>query len=598
MRYPILILVTLNLISNIAYATISLESGNNPFIPNDVLNDFNQASNELKSRYCEGKTNVIADITKLAEMPPKRISGFNSKMNNKEQVEGIKVLDEFSMRMSQLQTSAWALKQDKNQKLALDSLFNWARSNALLDTYNCKDGSNPNCTQWKRSDGQDLSKSMDYSKAQMEIMHLAYAYYSLLSSYEPENYKHEIIDEWFQKFVKRNKPPAKFSNLGFGLDFGWSWPGIVFGHLKNEPSYSSKNSKKILNKAVKKLDKLLLEDGSIKDRTTRGDRALWYHLTGLIETVLTLEIARALKVEVPKSLDKRIDLGFELFLNGFENHSFMDKWASEAHNSTFTAGYQDFYESLDIPNGNSAFYIFAYRYPNSETTKRLERHLAKFNKSASRDGYLGFGLGCIYGVAKNVRYGEVFLNQSKNAEEKSIEYDFRSPEVFMPNFSFELKKQENAYPSKFSSVKFLEKFQNTKYQELSFRLYDWKSENFIKKQIKFKLMLDYENEKDMNMDVPKLIRLSVKSNQLIGRLDPEKLKLCHHANFKIKNDKIDSIRLTYGIDAEDNNCIMSALDKEDKRIISGIYQNTFKIIEDFDIDHKELLTRNFVKFLP
>ena len=30
--------------------------------------------------------------------------------------------------------------------------------------------------QWTRADGQDLSKSMDYSKAQMEIMHLAYAF--------------------------------------------------------------------------------------------------------------------------------------------------------------------------------------------------------------------------------------------------------------------------------------------------------------------------------------------------------------------------------------------------------------------------------------
>ena len=135
----------------------------------------------------------------------------------------------------------------------------------------------------------------------------------------------------------------------------------MFGHLKDESSFSSKNAKKLLNRAVQKLDILLLEDGSIKNRTTRGDRALWYHFTGLIETVLTLEMARALNVVVPKSLDSRIERGFKLFINGFENHSFMDKWASKAHNSTFT-GYQNFYENLDIPNGNSAFYIFAYRY--------------------------------------------------------------------------------------------------------------------------------------------------------------------------------------------------------------------------------------------
>ena len=495
--------------------------------------------------------------------------------------------------MSQLQTSAWALKKDKEQNLALDSLFKWAKSNALLETYNCRQGNNPNCTQWTRADGQDLAKSMDYSKAQIEVMHLAYAYYSLLSSYKPESNKHMVINEWFQKFAK----PAKFTNLGFGLDFGWSWPGIVFGHLKNEPSFSSKNAKKILNKAVQKLDILLLEDGSIKDRTTRGDRALWYHFTGLIETVLTLEMARTLDIQVPKSLDNRIERGFKLFINGFENHSFMDKWASKAHNSTFTAGYQNFYENLDIPNGNSAFYIFAYRYPNSKISKKLEHYLVKFNKTASMDGYLGFGLGCIYAVAKNVRYGEVLLDLSKSTIKKSNENNFLSPEIFMPNFSVQLIEQENAYPSQYSTLKFLKKIQNKKYQELSFRAFNWKTENVTKQQIKLKFMFDYENEKNMKMDTPSLIRLSMKHNQLTGNIDLKKIKSCHHANFKMKNGKLYKILLSYGEDAEDNNCIMSALSIDDRETILGIYQNTFKIIESSDSNHKDLINRNFINFL-
>ena len=162
-------------------------------------------------------------------------------------------------------------------------------------------------------------------------------------------------------------------------------------------------------------------------------------------------MARALNVVVPKSLDSRVERGFKLFINGFENHSLMDKWASKAHNSTFTAGYQNFYENLDIPNGNSAFYIFAYRYPNSKITKKLEHHLVKFNKTASMDGYLGFGLGCIYAVAKKVRYGEVLSDPSKSVIKKSKEYNLYSPEIFMPNFSVQLIKQENAFPSQYST---------------------------------------------------------------------------------------------------------------------------------------------------
>ncbi len=64
MQYLILILITLNLISKISYATISFESGNSPFVPNNVLSYFNQASNELKSRYCKGNSSVTEDIKK------------------------------------------------------------------------------------------------------------------------------------------------------------------------------------------------------------------------------------------------------------------------------------------------------------------------------------------------------------------------------------------------------------------------------------------------------------------------------------------------------------------------------------------------------
>ena len=62
-------------------------------------------------------------------------------------------------------------------------------------------------------------------------------------------------------------------------------------------------SKKLLTKAMRELDKLVLEDGSIKDRTTRGNKALWYHHTGLIETIVTLEMARKYGVKFQNLLN-------------------------------------------------------------------------------------------------------------------------------------------------------------------------------------------------------------------------------------------------------------------------------------------------------
>ena len=55
---------------------------------------------------------------------------------------------------------------------------------------------------------------------------------------------------------------------------------------------AKESSKQLLEKAVRELDKIVLEDGSIKNRTTRGNKGLWYHHTGLIETMVTLETRR------------------------------------------------------------------------------------------------------------------------------------------------------------------------------------------------------------------------------------------------------------------------------------------------------------------
>ena len=52
----------------------------------------------------------------------------------------------------------------------------------------------------------------------------------------------------------------------------------------------------------------------------------------------------------------------------------------------------------DMPNNNSWFYIFAYRYPNSTVTEELLSLIYKGQDETlgSKDGQIGFGLGCVY----------------------------------------------------------------------------------------------------------------------------------------------------------------------------------------------------------
>ena len=81
----------------------------------------------------------------------------------------------------------------------------------------------------------------------------------------------------------------------------------------------------------------------------------------------------------------------------------MDKWSKIVHRGAFTPGKQDFREDLNLPNGNSWLYIFSYSYPDADFTKRLGKIITQYPKNGRMDVYIGFGLGCIYSVAKEVR---------------------------------------------------------------------------------------------------------------------------------------------------------------------------------------------------
>ena len=375
----------------------------NIMVPDDVMTAFQNATPSVKAKHCSAKNDYpYQELAQLALKPPKRLFGYNSRMDNGKDVEGALEADLFVLRLAEVYTDSWVSGSDKKRQKALDALYEWAKADALTQTKPCvKNGRLlDTCTEWTQKDGQDPSDKKDHSTTQMHMMHIAYGYYLTLADFNTDDSKHIVIQNWIKTFFKWNKKPG---GVYIGLDLGYHWPAVLQGTLENASGFSERNPKKLLTKAVRELDKVVLEDGSIKDRTTRGNKGLWYHHTGLIETIVTLEMARKFGVKIPDSLEQRIEKAGEIFIRGFENHSYMDKWASKAHNGVFTPGKQDFKDNLELPNGNAWFYIFSYRYPNAGFTKKLDKILNQYPRNGRRDGYIGFGLGCIYASAKEAR---------------------------------------------------------------------------------------------------------------------------------------------------------------------------------------------------
>ena len=367
-------------------------------LPQDIFDAFQKLDQLEKDKHCGGVSDrTLMELKLVAAKPPLKIAGYNSRMDNTATVPGASDTDKFFLRMSEVLTAAIFANDIKAGKAALDALAYWGKNKALTETKQCysSKGLSKDCEKvWTQKDGQDPALKMDSSFVQKHINHTSYAYYSGLIDINPEDKNHKFIQNWLKMFESRNKKPTE---PYFGLDFGWYWPAIFKNRQKTDGCFSADCPKKLTKKLVQSLNKLVHEDGSLKDRTTRGDRALHYHNEAMFEVMITLELARKFGVDIPQSLHEKVEKAGDIFINGFFDHSFMDKWAKNAFNAQYNQGKQRFKKDLNLLNaGTSWYFIFLYRYPESTLAHKINDHFHDGTRAAKRDNALGLGVGCVY----------------------------------------------------------------------------------------------------------------------------------------------------------------------------------------------------------
>ena len=175
----------------------------NIIIPDDVMNEFLSAPQTIKEKHSRANNNYpYREIARLAQNPPKRLFGYNSRMDNREEVEGAIQTDEFVLRMTEAYTDAWISGSDEKRQKVLDALHKWAEADALTQTKPCaKNGFIlRSCSEWTQSDGQDLSDKKDHSTVQMHMMHMAYGYFLMLAGFNNDDPKHKKIQDWIGKY--------------------------------------------------------------------------------------------------------------------------------------------------------------------------------------------------------------------------------------------------------------------------------------------------------------------------------------------------------------------------------------------------------------
>jgi hypothetical protein len=181
----------------------------------------------------------------------------------------------------------------------------------------------------------------------------------------------------------------------FGLNMGWYWPTIV----NDLAAGKGDQARERLGRIAKEMIRLINDDGSIKERTTRGNRALWYHFTSIGEIVVSMELMRAAGMMPPAELEEDLHRAVAVFIAGVKDHSTLDKWATLANNSVYD-GTQDWDTNwYDGDFAGTWLHIYPYRYKGTALADELRALVPLTSKSATSDIDLGLGLGCIYNAA-------------------------------------------------------------------------------------------------------------------------------------------------------------------------------------------------------
>ena len=205
-----------------------------------------------------------------------------------------------------------------------------------------------------------------------------------------------------------------------------------------------------------------------------------------------------------------------------------------------------------MPNNNSWFYIFAYRYPNSAVAEELLSLIYKGQDETlgSKDGQLGFGLGCVYSAIND----NIFLPQ---------------PTEKISLLSFD-KVKITERPKRMTST-------TETLQVLNVKLTNVSLDGEFMGNPAFSILLDFKKDSYKNSRTF-LFRIqfptkSLKSDALLDVQD------CYHITYRENNGQVEALRYLIGNGARFNECILKLMQPRRVKFLKSLANSLPSIID-------------------
>lgn len=356
------------------------------------------ASTTSVVNYCDINQQTIS---KINVQPYYTFQGLVSSWANDTSVVGKMEGEWFTNAITHAASVSYKTGDVELKRNIVNSLYTWAVANAWQGTKKCYVVSapfnggtsswDPTCTQWTVADGSDLSAIQDFNYVMMNVASIRHGY-SLISNWSSvaEPAKHLRIKQWLD-YWKDYTPPA--SGVFFGMGMGYFQYQIQIA----EDDGNTTRARELATQMITGIVPLVNADGSITNRTNRGNRALWYHFASLNEILTSVYLAKKYNVTIPVELERNLHTAVTLFLDTLDNPSTILPWASAGYNNGGDGRNQNF-QFADWYNstyGASWIYLYDKWYPTHQNTVRLRAKVPYGDtKSEAIDTQYGEGLGC------------------------------------------------------------------------------------------------------------------------------------------------------------------------------------------------------------
>jgi len=329
------------------------------------------------------------------DIPPiYKFGGLLSNWSNGDSVPGKLDGEHFTWAVSNFSAIASEQNNSVLKSRITTSIHRWAQADAYQGSRWCwspSKGWDSACTQWVDPNGNDFSAIQDQGYIQQNVEAIRRAY-ALISDWAKVNEpaKHAKITNWLSYFEVNSPPPDRvFFGLGMGR-YHWRIQQVsdTAGPAATVP---------LVRNLLDGILPLINDDGSIAERTSRGNRAMWYHYTSLNEIMTSMYLAKQVNVAINPLLETRLHKAVELFLNTLDNPAFIIPWARAGYNNGGDGSTQNFNFSnwYNDPYAGSWVYLYTNWYPAHANTPRLKQKVPMGSTtSASLDTQFGVPLGC------------------------------------------------------------------------------------------------------------------------------------------------------------------------------------------------------------